>query len=123
MQGSLLSRLDFSTSPFLLSATFCLDLTNYTATPPPESGVSLSPPFVLSTAVSSTGIVAAGTADGRIWIGAGGEKRLATAGSSGKKKSRKWEGLKEDEGLSTKVAEGPVVGLCVVRVIFTPGLD
>ena len=63
----------------------------------------------MSTAVSSAGVVAAGTADGRIWVGTGGEKR---SGSSGKKKkSRKWEGLKEDEGLLVKVAEGPVVGL------------
>lgn len=53
--------------------------------------------------------MAAGTADGRIWIGAGGEKRPG----SKKKKSRKWEGLKEDEGLSAKVAEGPVIGLWV----------
>jgi hypothetical protein len=82
---------------------------------PPESGVSLSPPFILSTAVSSTGIIAAGTADGRIWIGTGGEKCPAASGSGGKKKkSRKWEGLKEDEGLSMKIAEGPVVGLCVI---------
>lgn len=79
--------------------------------------MSLSPPFILSTAVSSTGIVAAGTADGRIWIGTGGEKRPAAAtGTSGKKKrSRKWEGLKKDEGLLLKVAEGPIVALWVVR--------
>jgi len=96
MQGSLLSRLDFNA-------------------PPPESGVSLSPPFVLSTAVSSAGVVVAGTADGRIWIGTGGEKRAASSGSGGKKKkSRKWEGLKEDESLSVKVAEGPVVGLAFI---------
>ena len=64
----------------------------------------------MSTAISSSGIIAAGTADGRIWIGTGGDKHLA-AGAK-KKRTRKWEGLKEDEGLSVKVAEGPVVGLC-----------
>ena len=119
MQGSLLSRLDFSEfSPSLIE---CLLTTYYTATSPPESGVSLSPPFVLSTAVSSTGIVAAGLADGRVWIGIGGEKRPAAPGSGGKqKRSRKWEGLKENEGLSAKVAEGPVVGLCVVYIIVAP---
>lgn len=95
--------------------------TNYTATSPPESGVSLSPSFVLSTAVSSTGIVAAGLADGRVWIGIGGEKRPAASGSGGKqKRSRKWEGLKENEGLSVKIAEGPVVGLCVFYLVVTP---
>jgi hypothetical protein len=87
--------------------------------------VTLSPPFILSTAISSTGILVAGTADGRIWIGTGGEKRHAGAGSiSKKKRSRKWEGLKEDEGLSMKIAEGPVVGLYVIRFIaITPTLD
>jgi hypothetical protein len=67
----------------------------------------------MSTSVSATGIVAAGTADGRIWIGTGGEKKPVTAGGSGgkKRRSRKWEGLKETDGLLVKVAEGPVVGL------------
>ena len=81
----------------------------HTAAPPPESGISLSPPFVMSIAMSSSGTIATGTADGRIWIGTGGDKRLG-AGAK-KKRSRKWEGLREEEGLSVKVAEGPVVGL------------
>jgi hypothetical protein len=85
--------------------------------------VSLSPPFVLSTAVSTAGVVAAGTADGRVWIGAGGEKRPASSGSGGKKKrSRKWEGLRQDDSLSVKVAEGPVVGLCVILLIVIPDI-
>lgn len=86
-----------------------------TAGLPPESGISLSPPFVTSTAVFLTGIAAAGTADGRIWIGTGGEKKLAAAGGK-KKKSRKWEGLKEADGLLVKVAEGPVVGLYALLI-------
>ncbi|RPD66416.1 WD40 repeat-like protein [Lentinus tigrinus ALCF2SS1-6] len=85
-QGTILSRFDISA-------------------PPPSEGVSLSPPFVLSVTVSSTGLLAAGTADGRAWIGGGGEKRP----SSKKKRSRKWEGLKEDEGIWLQVADGPVV--------------
>ncbi|KAH9952115.1 hypothetical protein B0H21DRAFT_817842 [Amylocystis lapponica] len=87
-QGTLLSRLDI-------------------AAPPPSSGVSLSPPFVLATALTPTALFAVGTADGRVWLGGGGEKRH----TGKKKRSRKWEGLKEDEGLWVQVAEGPVVAL------------
>lgn len=94
-----------------------------TAGLPPESGISLSPPFVMSISVSSTGIVAAGTADGRIWIGTGGEK-MPAGGSGGKKKrSRKWDGLKENDGLLVKVAEGPVVGLYVVYFNLVLAID
>jgi hypothetical protein len=76
---------------------------------PPTSGVSLSPPFILCMSLSSTGHLAVGTADGCLWVGAGGEKR-----SNGKKKrSRKWEGLREDESVKMKVAEGPIVGMFV----------
>jgi hypothetical protein len=70
-------------------------------------GVSLSPPFVLCLSISSTGAVAAGTADGYLWIGLGGDKRASV------KKTRKWGGLREDMGLSTKITDGPVVALCV----------
>jgi len=86
-------------------------ITKRTAAPPPESGVSLSPPFILSTAVSSAGVVAAGTADGRIWIGTGGEKIPSSGTGSKKKRSRRWEGLRDDKSLMVKVAEGPIVGL------------
>lgn len=75
------------------------------AAPPSSEGVSLSPPFVLSISVSATGVLAASTADGRVWLGGGGEKRP----DSKKKRSRKWEGLKEDEGVWLQVADGPVV--------------
>ena len=67
---------------------------------------SLSPPFVLCLSVSDSGIVAAGTADGYLLVGFGGEKV-----SPGKKKrTRKWEGLNEHL-ISIKIAEGPVVAL------------
>ena len=68
--------------------------------------MSLSPPFVMSLAVSSTGVVAAGTADGRLLIGFGAEGALAM-----KKRPNKWEGLVGVETLLTKIAEGPVVAL------------
>ena len=75
----------------------------------PSSGVSLSPPFVHSIAFSKRGAMAASTADGRVWVGKGGDKSNA----SKKKRSRKWEGLREDEGDWISVGEGPVVSVCV----------
>jgi hypothetical protein len=75
-----------------------------------EAGISLSLPFIHSISLSSSGIVAIGTADGRIWIGHGGEKREP---SGNKKRSRKWGGLKPDEGIWIKAAEGPVVSVYV----------
>ncbi|PCH37860.1 hypothetical protein WOLCODRAFT_135884 [Wolfiporia cocos MD-104 SS10] len=85
---------------------------------PPSSGISLSPPFILSTAISPTALFAAGTADGRVWLGGGGEKR---ASSAKKKRSRKWEGLKEDEGVWMQVAEGPIVAVafCGMSTLYT----
>jgi hypothetical protein len=62
---------------------------------------------VLCLSVSSTGSIAAGTADGQLWIGLGGDKRISV------KKTRKWGGLGEDMSLSRKIADGPVVALCV----------
>ena len=70
-----------------------------------SSAVSLSPPFVLCLSVSSTGAIAAGTADGYLVIGLGGDKRMSV------KKTRKWAGLREDFSLSSKFADGPVVAL------------
>lgn len=70
-----------------------------------SSAVSLSPPFVLCLSVSSTGAIAAGTADGYLVIGLGGDKRMSV------KKTRKWGGLREDSSLSSKIADGPVVAL------------
>lgn len=76
--------------------------------------MSLSPPFILSLVVSDTGLIAAGTADGRLWLGRGGEKipPSSSAISKTKKKKKKyWEGLKDDESSEWIVAEGPVVGM------------
>jgi len=66
----------------------------------------MSPPFVVSLAVSNTGVVAAGTADGRLLIGFGAEGSLAK-----KKRPKKWEGLDGVENILVKIAEGPVVAL------------
>lgn len=76
--------------------------------------MALSPPFIISTAMSSTGVMAAGTADGRLWLGFGGEKR-PSSGSSKKKRAKKWEGLRDDDELAVKIAEGPIVAMCVSK--------
>ena len=80
--------------------------TTIQAAAPPTSGVSLSPPFILSTSLSPSGLVVATTADGRMWVGSGGDK---SAPANKKKKSRKWQGLWEQDGLFVQVADGPVV--------------
>lgn len=72
----------------------------------PEGGISLSPPFVISLALSPSGVLAAGTADGRLGVFFGGEKR-----ADGKKKSKKWNGLDTTEMMLMKVAEGPIVSM------------
>ncbi|KAH9966624.1 WD40-repeat-containing domain protein [Russula dissimulans] len=87
-QGTILSRRECSTT-----------------SPPQSSDISLSPPFVLCLAISSTGAIAAGTADGCLWVGLGGDKRVSL------KKTRKWGGLREDTSLSRKIADGPIVAL------------
>ncbi|KAI0748517.1 WD40 repeat-like protein [Daedaleopsis nitida] len=87
-QGTILSRVDITA-------------------PAPSEGVSLSPPFVLSVSVSASGLLAASTADGRVWLGGGGEKRP----DGKKKRARKWDGLKESEGIWLQVADGPVVSV------------
>ncbi|KAF9063815.1 hypothetical protein BDP27DRAFT_1334466 [Rhodocollybia butyracea] len=72
-------------------------------------GVSLSPPFIMSTAMSSTGILAAGTADGHLWLGLGGQKGL---GKDKIKRSKKWNGLSDEEKqVYVKVADGPIVAM------------
>jgi len=105
-QGSVLSRFDIGREVIARRDSL---LIQFLAGLPPSNGVSLSPPFVHSIALSEHGVVAAGTADGRVWVGRGGDKSIA----SKKKRSRKWEGLREDEGNWVSVAEGPVVSLCV----------
>lgn len=66
----------------------------------------------MSLAVSSTGIVAAGTADGRLLIGFGAESCLTM-----KKRPKKWPGLVAEETLLIKIAEGPVVALYVLFLL------
>ncbi|PIL24234.1 hypothetical protein GSI_13987 [Ganoderma sinense ZZ0214-1] len=87
-QGNILSRYDITTP-----------------TPSEGATVSLSPPFVHSLSMSTTGLIVIGTADGRVWLGGGGEKRP----DGKKKRSRKWDGLREDDGIWLQVADGPVV--------------
>ena len=60
--------------------------------------------------ISANSLAAISTADGRLWLGGGGEKRPGTK----KKRSRKWEGLKDNEGTWMQVAEGPVVATFVL---------
>ncbi|KAJ7063495.1 hypothetical protein C8F01DRAFT_1055844 [Mycena amicta] len=79
--------------------------------PPVTEGISLSPPFIMSAAMSPTGAMAAGTADGQLWIGYGGDKGELAPKSSKKKRSRKWEGFGMDDEILEKVAEGPVVAM------------
>lgn len=113
VQGSILSR--FDVGMWLLAGIDSLFIL-FPASLPPSSGVSLSPPFFHSVAFSDHSAVTASTADGRVWVGRGGDKLIA----SKKKRSRKWEGLKEDEGEWVSVAEGPVVS---VYVEIPPGSE
>ncbi|KIK90563.1 hypothetical protein PAXRUDRAFT_831601 [Paxillus rubicundulus Ve08.2h10] len=91
LQGSVLSRDDLSAAP-------------------PSSGVSLSPPFILSMSISSGGVIAAGTADGRVYIGTAGEKSLEGPGGR-QKRRRRWDGLKGEGKLVEEVARGPIAAL------------
>ena len=107
-QGSVLSRFDIGKELVELEG-FLTNGIRISAGLPPSSGVSLSPPFFHSIAFSEHGVMIASTADGRVWVGRGGDKSIA----SKKKRSRKWEGLKESEGNWVSVAEGPVVSAWV----------
>lgn len=72
------------------------------------TGTELAPPFIMSSAISPTGVLAAGTADGHVWFGFGGERQP-------RKKSKKnpdfWKGLSDDHYVKLKVAEGPLVAM------------
>ena len=120
-KGTLLARLDLGGSHDIVPIATNRILTSLAAPPPPSqsSGVSLSPPFVLATAFTPTGLFAASTADGRVWLGGGGEKRPAGTPAAKKKKTRKWEGLKDDEGLWLQVADGPVVAVYVCCICLS----
>jgi len=78
--------------------------------PPPELNetISLSPPFALAISISSIGVIACATASGDVYIGYGGSK---TSNSTKRKKARNWKGLKSDESIWFKAAEGAVVGV------------
>ncbi|KAF8634084.1 hypothetical protein AX15_001086 [Amanita polypyramis BW_CC] len=72
--------------------------------------ISLSPPFIMSMAVSQTGVVAAGIADGRLWINFAGEtSNYEGVGST--KTSGRWNGLDGRTEHVVKIAEGPVVAM------------
>ncbi|PFH51725.1 hypothetical protein AMATHDRAFT_141950 [Amanita thiersii Skay4041] len=74
----------------------------------PLGGMSLSPPFIMSMAMSPMGILAAGTADGRLRLNFVG----APTGSSRKTKdSKPWNGLDERREHIVKAAEGPIVAM------------
>jgi hypothetical protein len=68
--------------------------------------ISMSPPFIMSLSVAANGIVAAGTADGKLWLGFGGQKTLS---ASKNKKKTKWGGLDLGQASIVSVAEAPVV--------------
>ena len=73
--------------------------------------MSLSPPFVLAISISTTGIIACATASGYVFLGYGGAK---TTNLTKRKKARKWNGLKSDESIWFKAAEGAVVSMYVL---------
>lgn len=79
-----------------------------------ESSISLSPPFILSLSISPSDTIAASTASGHIWIGRGGSKEK----SQGKRKSRKWNGLKSTEGQWIRVGNGPIVAVFASILLF-----
>lgn len=78
--------------------------------------MSLSPPFILAISISPTGVIACATASGHVFLGYGGAK---TNKSTKRKKARKWNGLKSDESIWFKAAEGAVVSMCVLFTRFT----
>lgn len=86
--------------------------------PPTETNATMAPPFIMSFAISSTGVIAGGTACGRLWIGIGGEKK------AGCKKTKKWEGLSPSESAAVSAAQGPIVAVCFSepRVLTTSTL-
>lgn len=59
-------------------------------------------------------MIAGGAANGRLWVGFGGDRSPAAQASNRKvkKKRRYWEGLKDsDDSAWLDVAQGPVVGV------------
>jgi hypothetical protein len=60
--------------------------------------------------ISENGLLATGTADGRLVIGIGA--------STASKKQKKWEGLRSDGLFAVKAADGPIVGMWVIPWSF-----
>ncbi|KAM6500292.1 WD40-repeat-containing domain protein [Amanita muscaria] len=75
----------------------------------PTEGMSLSPPFIVSTAISSTGALAAGTADGQLWINFAGESPRDASLKKIVKAVKTWDGLNEKTEHAVKIAEAPIV--------------
>jgi len=75
------------------------------------AAISLSPPFALGIAINSDDIIACGIATGHVWLGHGGSKKAAS--TQGKRKSRKWNGLKASDGKWLKAGNGPIVAVYV----------
>ena len=101
-----------------ISQPTCLLIITTAPSPNLAPGISSLPPFIVSLAVSPSGVVAAGTADGRVWVGLGGEKPSSSSqnvsspsNTNKKKRTRKWSGLNAEEGFETKVGEGMITGL------------
>ncbi|CAE6442290.1 unnamed protein product [Rhizoctonia solani] len=90
--GSVLSRLDISTHTSSRGAP-----------------VSLAPPFLYSVTINSNGVFTAGTADGNVLVGRGGER-----GRRDRPNRRKWNGLSADMVSQYHIAEGPVIGVAWV---------
>lgn len=77
----------------------------------PTEGMSLSPPFIVSTAISSTGALAAGTADGQLWINFAGESPRDASLKKVVKAVKTWDGLNEKTEHVVKIAEAPIVAM------------
>ncbi|KAF5358150.1 hypothetical protein D9756_001310 [Leucocoprinus leucothites] len=73
-----------------------------------DGKVSMSPPFIMSLSVAPNGIVAAGTADGKLWLGFGGGK---TPSASKSRKKTKWGGLDLEQASVVSIAEAPIVAV------------
>ncbi|KAG8882810.1 hypothetical protein FRB97_007744 [Tulasnella sp. 331] len=86
---------------------------------PASSGsVNMCPPFVLSVSISGTGMLAAGTADGRVWI-----CKAPFVGPNGGKptpgKQIKWKGMSKLDGRTqweVTVAQGPVTAIEILQL-------
>jgi len=65
----------------------------------------MSPPFIMSLSIASDGSVAAGTANGKLWLGCGSER------TSKSKKKTKWGGLDLAQACMVSIVEAPIVAV------------